>query len=347
MRVKSVFFLPWMIYLLCVASFSLPAFSTAKTSPLTDSEEHGFYYTVQKGDTLWDLSRKFFNSPFTWPELWGENKHLSNPHWIYPGQRLQIYLKKGGLPSSSKPTSPAGNRDSLPDTLQPYYYYSRIQQTGFVRKQPIEPCGHIFKVLKDKSMIAQDDIVYLTTNGDVSFHPDTRLYAYRTLPPLKKKEGNKFLRETIGFQHEITGIVRVTECHDGYAMGKIERSYANIKRNDPLMPFVERSPQIDLTDTIKGLQAHIIGTEGQDELMGNDSVVFVDKGQNDGVQRGQMYTIYYQESARRNPEDKEAIELAPVDIGTLLVLHTQPDFATALIVQADQEIHPGARLRGL
>jgi hypothetical protein len=81
--------------------------------------------------------------------------------------------------------------------------------------------------------------------------------------------------------------------------------------------------------------------------MGNDSVVFVDKGQNDGVQRGQMYTIYYQESARRNPEDKEAIELAPVDIGTLVVLHTQPDFATALIVQADQEIHPGARLRGL
>jgi hypothetical protein len=347
MRLKFVFSLPLMICLLCIASFSLPTFSTAETSPLTGSKEPGFYYTVQEGDTLWELSRKFFNSPFTWPGLWEKNKQLPNPHWIYPGQRLRIYLKKGGLTTASKPTAPTGNRPSLSDTIQPHYYYSRIRQTGFVRKQPIEPCGHIFKEQKGKKMIGQNDIVYLTGSGNVSFQPDSRFYVYRTLPPRKKKEGNKFLRETIGFQHYITGIVRITERHDGYAMGKIERSYTNIRVNDRLMPFVERSPQIDLTDNIKGLQARIIGTEGQDELMGNDSVVFVDKGQNDGVQRGQMYTIYYQESARRNPEDKEAIELAPVDIGTLVVLHTQPDFATALIVQADQEIHPGARLRGL
>ena len=27
--------------------------------------ENGFYYTIQKGDTLWDLSQKFSDSPIT------------------------------------------------------------------------------------------------------------------------------------------------------------------------------------------------------------------------------------------------------------------------------------------
>ena len=26
------------------------------------TEDTGFYYTIQKGDTLWDLSQKFYNS---------------------------------------------------------------------------------------------------------------------------------------------------------------------------------------------------------------------------------------------------------------------------------------------
>ncbi|MEN8690153.1 MAG: LysM domain-containing protein, partial [Desulfobacterales bacterium] len=55
--------------------------------------ESGIYYTVKKGDTLWDLSRKFADTPYLWPDLWSGNDQIANPHRIYPGQRIQLYRR--------------------------------------------------------------------------------------------------------------------------------------------------------------------------------------------------------------------------------------------------------------
>ena len=45
-------------------------------------------YIVKEGDTLWDLSDEFLNDPFAWPDLWENNRHIQDPHWIYPGDSI-------------------------------------------------------------------------------------------------------------------------------------------------------------------------------------------------------------------------------------------------------------------
>ncbi len=55
-------------------------------------------YFVKQGDTLWDISGEYLNNPFAWPDLWENNRHIQDPHWIYPGD--SIYL--GEAPDSSK-----------------------------------------------------------------------------------------------------------------------------------------------------------------------------------------------------------------------------------------------------
>ena len=36
-------------------------------------------YTVVPGDTLWDISDKYFKDPFLWPNIWQNNDYISNP----------------------------------------------------------------------------------------------------------------------------------------------------------------------------------------------------------------------------------------------------------------------------
>ena len=48
-------------------------------------------HVVQPGDTLWDLSSKYLNSPWVWPRVWSYNPHITNPHWIYPGQVVRFH----------------------------------------------------------------------------------------------------------------------------------------------------------------------------------------------------------------------------------------------------------------
>jgi len=47
-------------------------------------------YSVQTGDTLWDLSQTLFADGFYWSRLWAENHEIQNPHKIAKGQAIRF-----------------------------------------------------------------------------------------------------------------------------------------------------------------------------------------------------------------------------------------------------------------
>ncbi|MGZ3774694.1 MAG: LysM peptidoglycan-binding domain-containing protein [Pseudobdellovibrionaceae bacterium] len=49
-------------------------------------------YNVQKGDTLFGISKTFFGDPYFWPKVWALNdKKILNPHEIKPGQNVEFF----------------------------------------------------------------------------------------------------------------------------------------------------------------------------------------------------------------------------------------------------------------
>ena len=299
--------------------------------------ESGFYYTIQKGDTLWDISEHFFDSAWVWPDVWQKNDQIANPHWIYPGERIRLYNRQD-LETF------AGPEEELDMSGQPvqsrYYYYSAINTVGFIREKPVSHVGSIFKVKEDKVMISVGDSVYIRPSGNVTFKQGDHFTVLRTLSPDEEKD----TKETIGIQHYLLGVVEVTDVEPEFAIASVLQSFRHIEINDLLIPHEPRSPKIMLTESKEGLNGKIIVAEEHQEMIA-DTVVFIDKGRKDGIEVGQSYSIYYQDKGYLDPKGEESIMLSPVDIGKILVLRTEETTATAIVTYAAKAIDPGAPIR--
>ncbi len=69
----------------------------ADSQPVSDEKWSGLLgsrasesYSVQAGDTLWDLSTTLFADGFYWSKLWAENPEIQNPHQIEKGQAIRF-----------------------------------------------------------------------------------------------------------------------------------------------------------------------------------------------------------------------------------------------------------------
>ncbi|MBW1698727.1 MAG: LysM peptidoglycan-binding domain-containing protein [Deltaproteobacteria bacterium] len=315
----------------------------AETTPSKKIEhETGIYYTVEKGDTLWSISERFFDTPLKWPDLWKDNPHISNPHQIEPGTRIRLYYEKGlaqiRLVEKKEPESV---QEKKPQADAPYLLFSAIEHTGFIKTALIEPSGVIFRTENDIELISAGDLVYIRKDKPKLFVPGAKFTVYRTF---NLRRDSRTLQYD-GYHYYPTGLLEIIANEPDYAVGKIVKPYRTILRADVLLPYKKRSPKIMIVESKAGVQGQIIGSEEHELAFGNHSVAFIDKGSRDGIAPGQIYSLYLERDVRLEKKERKHMRLSSFDIGTLFVLHTQRSTATVLILTAQRMISSGTKFR--
>ena len=83
----------------------------------------GSKYTVQHGDTLWDIASRAYNDPEDWDTIYAANKGVigNNPNLIIPGQVLNIPVNPdpGGpkpIPTPHPTSTPTPTTTAAPTT---------------------------------------------------------------------------------------------------------------------------------------------------------------------------------------------------------------------------------------
>jgi LysM repeat protein len=327
--------------IMMIVMLAIPMPPAAAENEQNVTYETGFYYTVQKGDTLWDLSQKFSDTPWQWPEMWKENDQIANPHRIYPGERIRLYRRRdaGGYGEGSSGAN-KNVEDKSELTKLVNFEYAAIDRVGFIRKEPILPHGTIFKVEGQKEMISTGDLVYIKPRENFALMPGDKYTVYRTLKPIKDSKTNEF----IGFQHYFTGAVEIMIKRPEFVVGRIVATYRPIKVGDLMMPYMSRMQSISMAPSPPGLEGTIIGSEEHEGIFGENTIAFIDKGKSAGVEPGQLYWIFKQEKYRLNPDKDNEITLTPVILGELMVLHIENTTATVMITDSRRTIEPGARI---
>ncbi len=343
------------------------------------------YYTVKKGDTLWSLSNKFFDTPWAWPGLWEENKQLSNPHFIYPGDRIRIY-SKSDVRSVPVPLAPEEieeepepepeeivieeaetelaeeeievvtieeNIIEEPEEDLPFFEYLPIDQVGFIKEKPVTPNGIILKAKADRILIGTGDSVYVKQTGDLPIIAGSLYTIYSTADkPIKDKKTGKY----VGILHNLKGVIEINEIikrDPVIASAKIVKSHNAIKVNDLLLPYKRKSSRITLTESKKDLEGNVLVAEHQRKLLGEQIIAFINKGEKDGVKPGQKYSIFEQETIVKGKKKKlfsrnkaeKGDKLMPIDFGSIVVLHTEETTSTVLITSSSKAVYPGTRIR--
>ncbi len=306
----------------------------------TPGEDSGFYYTIKKGDTLWDLSQKFYKSQWDWPGLWELNDDIKNPHWIYPGNKIRIFLKDKSKRKPIVVEVQKAKQLAVPVQVATSFSFSEIDHVGFLKKEPETSFGSIIREQEGNLMMSKDDIIYIKPSGKGTLIPGKTYHIFTTSKVTQKIDKDIFT----GVKHLIKAQIKILEHNVSYVKALITHAYYDVSKNDMVMPYYDRESILTVDERPEPINARIIVAEDNNLMINDYIIAFIDIGKGQ-VEPGQIYSVMRKNEVIDHSlwvpaKKKETIELENLESGKLIVLHTEDIASTVMILSSKYAIHP-------
>jgi hypothetical protein len=323
-------------------------------------------HVVVRGDTLWDISGKFLEHPWCWPQVWGMNKEeIKNPHWIYPGQIVYFDRANRRLSLNAPGSGSGGNLgpngtvrlqpqlrteglgkdaiSSIPSSvIDPFLTQSLVVETDQLLGAPrivAAQEGHMF-LGKDDKMYVRGDL-----KGGTSFQ------IFRPGVPLTDPVTGKIL----AYEATYLGAAKLNqEAKPGNDVHTfiVSASAKEMGVGDRLMPspptairnYVPHQPDTQI-------DARVVSVFSGVTYAGQNQVVTINRGSLDGLDVGSVLQLY---TLGRTVQDKtmdkksmfsmnrgEKVKLPDEQSGSLFIFRVFNRISYGLIMQVTEPVQIG------
>lgn len=338
-----------------------------------NTEEAPEEYTVVRGDTLWDISSRFLNSPWYWPKVWSLNPQIENPHLIYPGNVLSFRMtgqisvpgmEEGSGADAMMTEDEFGETnenartgktlDDRPESFKEYvqlggkYRINKFKKMGttifkphvfgFVDKIDLKNKGKVIGSFETKQLLSTGDKIYVEL-GEITFQPGEQIDFFTVKEEIEDFEN----KEVIGSKIEVAGTGRIIEVNkERIATVKITKSVDAIERGHYIREHEGVPETLEVSQTPISIEARILSGYDPVVFYGESYLVYIDKGAAVGLNTGDMYTVYRQGDGLDSIDDEELVAKLPWEpIAEIVILKTYENTSTAIITKSIVEVKRG------
>ncbi len=296
-------------------------------------------YVAEGGDSLWDIADRFFSDPWYWPTLWSFNPHITNPNWIFPGDRVYLVPPKpvkddkAGYAMSESRFDP-GVRDEL----------ALGRRVGYMSEDEVKASGVISHSREEKEMLGERDDIYIKFDTARRINRGDLVLIYRQ----GKRVKHPVTKKKLGFEIKYLGMAKVTDTEKDMNKAVIMKSFEEIYRNDKVMAFAPVQKMVPPVSNSKEVVGSIIASIEGVRFLGEYHYVMIDKGSKDEVMAGNRFMVVTTGDGvdRHNKKIKKKArkEFPEEKYGELLVIEARDSSSLCIVTYANREFEVGAKV---
>jgi hypothetical protein len=323
-------------------------------------------HTVQRGDTLWDISKLFLKTPWRWPQLWGMNlDQIRNPHLIFPGQvllldksggraRLRVANGAGGPPTNTVKLSPSVRGELLDNgaiaSIPLHLIGPFLNEAVVFESNELEQAPRIVATQEGRVLLSRGELAYV--RGEVGNARDFRIF--REAKPLL----DPLTRELLGYEGEYVGTAEFqrpgssSPTADGKGQEIVPATFTikTIRQEANIGDRLWRAPTTDWTAFVPHapatpIEGRIVSIYGGALRAGQSQIVAINRGKRDGVARGHVLAMW--RAGNRVPDRTDplrpVLQLPDERNGLLFVFRVFERVSYALIVTTSEPVSAGDR----
>ncbi len=302
-------------------------------------------YTVVKGDTLWDISALYLDSPWLWPRLWQVNPEIENPHLIYPGDKLTLFWRDGQPVLSVKPMRKLSpqvrvlEKQAVP-TVQEGLVLPYLQSDRLMAKTALQGSVRVIGSSEGRQYLTKQDQLYIS-----GVHSKKKWGIYRELAQYQRDD-------EVMVALRLVAVGELAMTGGNFSGLSLQEQNQEILANDIALPEIDLEER-QLSTTFypqpapAGSEARILGSLEGSQYAGQNQVVVIDQGRSDGVAQGSMFELYQAAVQVKAKQDSSTflsersntdVQLPSVKVGALMVIRPYERFSLALITNSSAPI---------